>query len=1103
VQCTTCQAENREGRRFCASCGAALAIACPSCGFANDPDDKFCGGCGTALSAAAEARAEPTPAAPAAVVEAPQADRRQVTILFADLSGYTRLSSQLDPEEIHYILKEYFGVVDQVVDAYGGTIDKHIGDAVMAVFGAPKAHSNDPERAVRAAVEMHAAMAGLSGRIGRELKIHIGIASGRVVASGLGSRSHSAYTVTGDSVNLAARLVAMAKSGETFISDAVHGAVSDLVQVGEVGEVEVKGLERPVKVWRLEGLSEAPKRRSETLFVGRRAEIHQFESVLATYHETETGQTVYVRGEAGIGKSRLVQAFAELAEKEGFACHSSLVLDFGVGRGQDAIRGLLRSLLAQNDMPEAVGSVDLAERILAEGLIDETHLVFLHDLLDLPRSDDMLAVYDAMDNDTRIRGKQDCLTTLVERLSARRPLMLMIEDVHWADALTLAYLAQLSALVSRARILLIMTSRTEGDPLDQAWRQAAGGPSLMTIDLAPLNRKEAMVLARGFVDANRRLALTSIERAEGNPLFLEQLLRSTAADGEEDVPGSVQSIVLSRVDRLSASDKRALQAAAVLGQRFSPEILRYLMGDPDYRFDNLISHHLLRQLGREFLFSHALIWESVYASILREARQKLHERAAEWFANRDPDLYAEHLERAQDPRAPAAYAQASALQARHFHFERAIGLCERGLALATDKADRYQLYMRKGEYLREMGRPGDSIAVYHSALDATDDDIERCQAWIGLAAGMRVTDEFDEALDNLDRAEAVAQANALDLELSQIHYYRGNLYFPLGNIEGCLQEHEKALDFAGRAAAPACEARALSGLGDAHYARGRMITALGYFRRCIALCRQQGFGRIEVGNQYMVAWGRVYINELAGALKEARSAVDAALRAGHQRAEMVALLTVGRILVEQGDLTAAEPQLERGLALADSLGAKRFKPFLMIYLARLRFAQHGPKPETEAMLREAYEISEQTGISFLGPWVLGTLALVSEDRKVSSDALAQGEALLRQDCVGHNYFAFYRAAMEVALRQQDWDEVERYAEALEAYTRPEPLPWTDYFRRPAHRSRGGGDPDGKGTRLHRVRRRAGRPSTCGRISRICSGARRRLWIGSAAIRSVA
>ena len=910
----------------------------------------------------------------------------------------------------------------------------------MALFGAPIAHTDDAERACRAALDIHAAMRGLSADTDLALTVHAGIASGQVVASGIGSEAHREYTVLGDSVNLAARLVEMAAAGETLISDAVWRALFHLVEASEVSDVEIKGLSKPVKVWRLTALKSGS---ATTRFVGRRAEIRQFAGVLETHRESDAGQAIYVRGEAGIGKSRLVEEFAGMAAKEGFVRHTGWALDFGVGRGRDAIRGLVRSLLGIPPGTAKKARANAARQAIAEGSIAQEHAAFLHDLLDVPQDPAMRAMYDAMDNDRRNRGKGECMATLLRRLSARHPLLVVIEDLHWADSLTLDHLALMAAATAEGPVLLIMTSRIEGDPLDSAWRQAAG-TALITVDLAPLREDEALSLAGEFVETADSFARTCIERAEGNPLFLEQLLRSAEDTTDQEVPGSVQSIVLARVDRLDDADKRALYAAAVLGQRFPLEVLRHLIDDAGYRCDALVAHHVVRPTGGDYMFAHALIWESVYASVLKSRRRELHGLAAAWYADQDPGLRAEHLGRAGDPLAPMAYLEAARAHAEVFHFEQALALVESGLGLASDPDHRYGLLMMNGECCREMGRAGDSIAIYRKALEVAAAEHDKCRAWIGLAAGMRVTDDYDGAFRALDEAEPVARERRLDTELSQIHYYRGNLHFPLGNIEGCLEEHERALAAAERAGSAECQARALSGLGDAYYSRGHMITAHGHFRRCVELCDEHGFGRIAVANLYMVGVTRLYQNELATALDDCLAAAETAAKVGHLRAEIVARQVASYVMFDMADWPGATDQSERALDLARGLGSRRFQPLNLLHLARVQ-SMEGRRAQAQELAEEAFAISQESGVSFSGPWVLGGLALITDDPAKRRWALDEGERLLGDGCVSHNYFRFYRDAIETSLDTGEWDRAEGYANSLEDYTRAEPLPWTDLF----------------------------------------------------------
>ena len=842
-------------------------------------------------------------------------ERRQVTVLFADISGFTTHSEGRDAEETHALLNGFFAAVDGIVTAYGGCIDKHIGDAVMAVFGAPVAHADDPERALRAAFEIHAAVA----RLDPPLAVHIGIASGQVVASGTGSEAHSEYTMTGDSVNLASRLTEMAASRETLISETAWGAVSALLEGEPLGETRIDGFAEPVSVWR------AVADRAARPFAGRRRELRQFEGALEDCLEAGRGQTLIVRGEAGIGKTRLVEEFQRLAEAQDFQVHSGLVLDFGVGKGQDAIRALVRSLLAVP--PDGGKSERLAarQRAVDGGLLDADHLVHLNDLLDLEQPPALSLLYDAMDNQTRNRGKQEAVSTLVERTSRSTFLMLRIEDVHWADGIVLAHLGHLAATVAECTALLVLTSRIEGDPLNQAWRSATGGAPLNTIDIGPLRDDEALALAGDFLDVSSIFAESCIARAGGNPLFLEQLLRNAEETSAERVPGSVRSIVQARLDSLDAGDREALLAASVMGQRFGLEALRHLIERPDYLPDALIAHYLVRPEGAGYLFAHALIQEGAYESLLKQRRRELHRRAAAWFAEADPVLRAEHLFRAEDPAAAGAFLIAAMAQIDAYRFERALQLAEQGLSVASEAADRFALTCLQGEVLRTLGQAGRSIEAYQQALVHSATDAEKCQAWIGLAEGMRIADRIEKALGLLEQAQAIAESCDLQGDLSRLHHLRGNLYFPMGRIDGCREEHELALRYARSSGSAEAEARALGGLGDAAYARGHMRTSHDSFERCAEICREHGFGGVEVANASMIGHIRLYLFNFRESHASSLETIEKARRVGHGRAELMAHLAANFSCFELDDLVQTRHHTERSMELAKSLQARRFE----------------------------------------------------------------------------------------------------------------------------------------------------------------------------------
>jgi len=974
-------------------------------------------------------------------------ERRQVTILFCDLVGYTAMSRELDAEDVHRVLEGFFELADHAVIEHGGTVDKHIGDCVMAVFGAPIAHGNDAERALRAALAIRDGVPALSERVGRIIGVHIGVASGQVVASEIGSADHLAYTVTGESVNLASRLTDKAGKDQILISAAVYSALAERLDCTEGGSIEVKGFEQRIPVWRLNRFRNITAQWRP--LVGRKAELGQFRAATAATLHAGVGRTIHLRAEAGIGKTRLVEEFQRVAEEAGFTSHRGVVFDFGAGTGRGAIRSVALSLLAlgaDSGEPEVRTA---AERALQSGIVQGDELIVLSDLLDIPLTREQRALYEAMDNATRNRGKWRLMAELVRRCARAAPQLVVVEDVHWAEALTLDCLVELTQATVDCRFLLVVTSRKEGDPLDAAWCSRITKGALETIELAPLGLDEARTLARAFGKAADQRIEQCINRAAGNPLFLEQLLRHIpdSTDGTT-LPGSVQSIVQERIDHLTPADKHTIQAASVLGQRFAQDTLRFLTDDPVQDCAGLIRQLLVRRDGDALLFAHALIRDGVYDSLLKRRRRELHGKAAIWYASAgDLSLRAEHLDRAGAAEAAAAYLSAAKAQAQAYRYEEALRLLRRGLDLTADDNERFELASREGEMLRELGSTLASLQAFERALTLAKNDVQKCRAWIGLVSGMRVADRIDEALDLLDLSEAVARAEDLPSELTQIHYYRGSLFFPRGDFDGCIREHGAALEHAERAGLPERQALALSGLGDGYYAKGRMRTARDYFRRCLSLCDQHGLVRVEAANRFMIATVRIYMNEFRGALDDALASAELAKRVGHQRAEIVSRLTAGWILIDLGELDAARDEAERGLALAHDLGAKRFEPFLAESLGRILLAE-GDQAAAAAVLEQALVQTRDLGaMTFIGPWLLGTFARAVGDPRRRSEALREGTALLAGRCVGHNYCNFYRAAIEASLESGDDTGADAYSTALEAYMAAEPVPWSTFFVR--------------------------------------------------------
>jgi tetratricopeptide (TPR) repeat protein len=933
-------------------------------------------------------------------------------------------------------------------------VNQFRGDEIMALFGIPTAHSDDALRAVRAAVTLHERANKQTRDLERggklDLTLHTGIASGLVLATVRDERD-GRVAVTGDTANLAARLRSLAAAGEICVDEETERQAASEYAFEALPPTPVKGKSGSVACYRLAGLAPRIGVRKASL-VGRQAELRDCSAILESCLETGTGRAVYVRGVAGIGKTRLVEEVQRRAAEQGFACHIGLVLDFGGGTGRDAIRTLVQSLLGLDLKSDLQARSARVSQVVAARRISEQSLPFLNDLLDVPQTGDAQSVYDAMKPETRQRGIRDTVSQILCAASKERPVLLAVEDLHWADATTLGHLASLTTSIAALPVLLVMTSRIEGDPIDDAgWRSAAGVTPVVTIDLGPLREEEAVALAQAYVGTITPAAQACIERAEGNPLFLEQLLQHAEAFGAEGVPGSVQSTVLARLDRLPAADKRALRAAAVLGQRFSVEALRHLTGSTDYDCTEPIRHQLVRPEGGALLFSHALIQEGVYRSLLRSRARELHLKAAEWYVGRDPTLRAQHLDRAQHPEAARAYLDAAKAQIGAYRHEQALSLIRRAVEIATTEEDKCDAWLLEGEVLHDLGSVSQSIASFEKALEHTNDSARRCLARIGIAAGLRMRDRPQEAFPVLQQAEEEARATGLSKVLSDLHHLLGNLHFPLGNIDACLEEHRKALEYARKAGSAESEARALGGLADGYYISGRMKTANECFRRCVELSREHGFGRIEVANYNMVGWSLFHLDhrEVKSALEIAVEAAAIAERVHDARSRLLSVGLIGFLTSETlVDISDADAALDETLEIVQRINAKRFEALVGLGRGLITW-RRGDAERASKLLEEALSISRDTGLGLLGPWILGHLARTSADPSKSRRYLEEGDRLIAKGCVAHNYWAFYRDAVDVSLRDRAWGEAERYAAALEALVRPEPWPRCEFIVRRA------------------------------------------------------
>ncbi|MGI9316137.1 MAG: adenylate/guanylate cyclase domain-containing protein [bacterium] len=980
-------------------------------------------------------------------------ERKPVTMLFADIVGSTSHTEQLDAEDAHDLLYRATQGMCQAVEDNKGTVCRFMGDGIMAMFGAPVASERHALEACHAALSMQSRINGYATEPGlnddTRIQIRVGLHSGEVVVLEVGDDPNKPeYDASGPTVPLAARMEQSADAGTILITEATRVLAGNLIDTIEQPAVTVKGISEPISVHHLNNVRSAVELPENTVrypMVGRKSELAQFRGLLEECLDSGNGQTVLVRGEAGIGKTRLVEEIANLAKEDGFNLHKALVLDFGAGKGQGAVPALTRSLLGISPGSGKNERAAALTKALNEGFASSEQCVYLNDLLDLTQPIELRILYDAMDAESRSVGKCLALADLLTKLSTKERLLLVVEDLHWADEITMEYLAGLTAAVAGCSALMVMTSRAEGDPVDKTWRARAGGCPIVTWDLGPLRTEESERLVSGFIDASNDLARRCIERAAGNPLFLEQLLLGVKENTSGIIPDSIKSLVLARMDQLPGEDKQALRAAAVLGQRFDPDSLRYLVDQPAYETKVLVEHNLMRPEGSLYLFAHALIQEGAYASLIKRDRLELHGRAAEWFATRDAVLHAEHLDRAEDASAAEAYLNAARDQSASYRHKRALQLVARGLEIASDKIQ-FDLSCLQGELLILSGSTQESIEAYQKAHQISDDDIEACKALIGVAEGLGISGEYQEQIEVLRNAEIHAKRHELTLELARIYRMWAGLYFFRGEIEACLETSLESLKYAREAGSPEDESRALSALGDAEYNRGRFLSAYNYFDQCLDLASKHGFGRVIAVNLSMRAVTSQWLNDVESCAADSRAGLELAKKTHELWAELITMTVGARLWAELGDPVEGKEWIAKGIDISRHIRSNLMEGMILYVAARIAMLE-GDHIAAYRLSKDTMSILSKTesGMTFHGAGVLGLIASTTENDQERREALAEAESMLSEGSVGHNYLDFYEDAMETGLRIAEWDEVDRYAQALEDYTRPEPLPRCDFF----------------------------------------------------------
>lgn len=997
MRCPACQAQNPPGAPYCVQCAAELGRLCLACGFLNPLNHRFCGQCGTRLEGEAPA---PTsiPLAPSSVrgsegeegeAPPPPDQRRDVTILIADLSNYTATIHDLDPEDAYSLVADYLTILGQTVLEYGGTVHKYTGDGVIALFGAPEAHEDDPERALRAALAMQEGLASYRPRLSHGvtgvLRMRVGVHMGTVILGALGPDGAQEYTVVGEAVNLAARLEQAAEPGTILVSAPVYQRTWPLFTFEPQPPLRVKGLPEAVEAYRLLGprLQPGRVRGVPGLYapiIGRDQQLEQLQAILAALIRDKRGQVVLISGEAGVGKTRLVSELhalvtgdrnrAEALPDDGRGWREGIL--WLEGRCTDIKRTQAYTPFVQA-LSTALGlsTADSEEERLAKieaalersgGAAGQALVPYFTFLLSagpssgaLPENISHLGPL-AVQQQTFIAVRQ-----FLQWEAARQPVVLLLDDLHWADELSRGLLISLLDLSERLPILFLCISREEDESgtlsLIRRAAQMRVPEHTTTMYLEPLSDEDCgrlidHLLSNPALPSVLRQGI--ISRARGNPFFIEEILRmlidrgqlvqSGRADGAwmlapgasetvDGVPGTIGALILTRFDRLAQPLQTTLQAAAVLGSPFTYAELNAMGRLPESE----LRRHLNELVAREFLikaqatpdeetyaFKHPLTQEAIYSTLLKRQRRELHRVAGEALER----LYMGRLE-----------TQAESL-ARHFEeceqLEKAgpylLLAAERAAArYANDQAIAY--FERARKALEAVG--GERWAVDKVGLPA---DPARLAQRIATRLGSvykfvgRLTDALHEFYEALKLAQAApdGQADVADLmvRIAATHERLGKFQEAIAWYQ---RAHEALPVGAGLRPAPtgspvglhpsrAMQAQIACGIGEAYFDLGQYELARRYIRHSLGLVAGTSH-YAEQAMAYNFLGGICFqTGDRVGALHYTRRALALREAMGYTADVANSSSNLGILLWLQGQRDEALRLLERAIRLSEDIG---------------------------------------------------------------------------------------------------------------------------------------------------------------------------------------
>jgi class 3 adenylate cyclase/tetratricopeptide (TPR) repeat protein len=1055
MRCLRCESDNPEGTKFCIECGLPLRVQCPRCGADTLPRAKFCGECGTPLTA----QSPPPPVAlppsplrytPGYLAEkiltskaALEGERKQVTVLFADLKGSMELLADRDPEDARQLLDPVLERMMAAVHRYEGTVNQVMGDGIMALFGAPLAHEDHAVRACYAALAMQEAIYRYGEEVRRThgvaVQVRVGLHSGEVVVRTIGNDLHMDYSAIGQTTHLAARMEQLATPGRTLLTGETLRLAEGFIQVHALGPVPVKGLPDPVDVCELVGATAVHRRlqataaRGLTQFVGRQVELDGLRQALERA-KAGHGQVVAAVGEPGVGKSRLVYEFVHSHHIRDWLVLESASVSYGKATPYFPVIDLLQRYchLEGPDDSRTIRAKVTGQVLTLDDMLQDTIPALLA-LLDALPADHPFQHLDPLQRRQRTLA---ALKQVLLRESQVQPLLVVFEDLHWIDSETQALLDSLVESLPTARLLLLVNYRPE-------YQHAWGGKTYYTqLRLDPLPPASANELLQALLGDDHSLAPLRpllIERTEGNPFFLEESIRTLVETGvlsgapgtyhlgtpldRLQVPATVQAVLAARIDRLPPEEKRLLQTAAVIGTEVPWPLLQAIAELPEDTLHRSLTHLQAAEFLYEtrlfpehaYTFKHALTHVVAYESLLQERRRSLHARIVEALETLVGERVAEQVERL----------------AHH--------------ALRGEVWDKALAYGRQaGEKALARSACREAVGYFEQALSTLphlpqkhDTREQAIDLRLALRSALFASGDSGRILVYLQEAEALAVTLDDPRRLGQIAGYLSAHFRNVGAYDRAITAAQRSLSLATAAGDTVVHALANLYLGAAYWAQGGYRQAIDCLGQTVASLqgaeRRERLGAVSVPSVQALAFLATCYAEQGlfpegAALGEEGMQIAEAV--AHPSSLMWACYGIGLLSLRQGDLPKALPSLERAMGVCREADLPVFVPRLAAALGAA-YTLAGRIDEAITLLLQAVEwtaTSDMAGFQALCRLPLGEAHLFAGCFKEAETLAECALSIAREQQERGNEAYALRLLAEIAA-WRDPPEVERAEDA--------------------------------------------------------------------------